>query len=328
MTCNHVANVFCSLMPDGLAVFLYAVGGVTFPIMCFLLVEGYRHTSDLRKYATRLALFALISQVPYSLLWGPTPNVLWTLLIALGVLWAYDNLKPRWAFWLVLALAYFGTATFDWGSIGVVMALLFYLITNSPSVSNRFIQNRFTQNDFIQNASGENASGSGFFTHDDSGENNSETGGFDPLASGPESFGAEERSQAYAGAFNSAVFGKAGLALVMLIPFAATLFDPVTALFGLASSGIPIWAELLAMFDFDASTSALFLSYSDPGLHILQAGFFAANFAIIGYATLGFGAATALLSSYNGRRGRPIKFFFYAFYPAHLFVIWILSLFL
>ena len=33
--------------------------------MCFFLVEGYRYTHSRKKYALRLLIFALISQVPY-----------------------------------------------------------------------------------------------------------------------------------------------------------------------------------------------------------------------------------------------------------------------
>ena len=33
--------------------------------LCFFLVEGYRYTHSRKKYALRLLIFALISQVPY-----------------------------------------------------------------------------------------------------------------------------------------------------------------------------------------------------------------------------------------------------------------------
>ena len=251
MTCNHVANVFCPLIPSEAAILLYALGGLTFPIMCFLLVEGYRHTSDLRKYARRLALFALISQIPYSLLWGTTPNVMWTLLIGLGIIWAYDNLKQRWVFWLIALGAFFLTDGFDWGGIGLAMALLFHVT----------------------------------------------------------------RGQ------------RRGIVLTMLVLFISLTLTPALNLCDMQHTyGFSIAEELAAAFDLDPNTSPAFFSYSDAENLILQSGFFTTNFAIIGYALAGFGPATLLLYAYNGHRGRPLKFLFYAFYPAHLALIWLLSL--
>jgi len=66
------------------------VGRLAFPIFCFLLVEGFVHTHDVKRYIRRLLLFGLISEVPFDLAFFRTPfnptnqNVYWTL--ALGVL--------------------------------------------------------------------------------------------------------------------------------------------------------------------------------------------------------------------------------------------------
>lgn len=95
MTCNHIANVFGSELPEGAMVALYSLGGLTFPIMAYLLCEGYRHTSSVRRYAERLAVFAVVSQIPYSLLFGATGNVLITLLIGLGMLWLVDHQRAE-----------------------------------------------------------------------------------------------------------------------------------------------------------------------------------------------------------------------------------------
>ncbi|MDD3339893.1 MAG: TraX family protein [Lachnospiraceae bacterium] len=115
---------------------LRGIGRIAFPIFCFLLVEGFLHTSNKSRYAFRLFLFALISEVPFDLAlhqrWFDTgyQNVFFTLLIGFLVIWLFDMAKGRLYFQLPTVILGCLLAAFlhtDYDYRGVLLIVILYL---------------------------------------------------------------------------------------------------------------------------------------------------------------------------------------------------------
>lgn len=126
---------------------LRCVGRVAFPIFCFLIAEGCVYTHDRKKYALRLLVFALLSEIPYNLMnsgmiWDPyDQNVLWTLLLGALVCWLMD-----WALKKCTPLSFMLTGAVmlaaywlleigntDYGGWGMLLVAAFYGVHRAPS---------------------------------------------------------------------------------------------------------------------------------------------------------------------------------------------------
>lgn len=119
------------------------IGRIAFPIFCFLLVEGFVHTSNRKKYAIRLFLFALLSEFPFDIALFTSPadwnyqNVFFTLLIGLLVIWGME-LVQEMKFHLPLrllilfagcCLAFLLKTDYDYKGI-ILIVLLYYFRNN------------------------------------------------------------------------------------------------------------------------------------------------------------------------------------------------------
>ena len=120
---------------------LTQVGRIAYPIFAFMLVEGFVHTSNFKKYMGRMLIFAVITEIPFNLMVADTvfypyhQNVLWTFVIALLLMYINELAKKKDKWWLTLITAaatcligyILGIVTFsDYNGPGVLMVLIFY----------------------------------------------------------------------------------------------------------------------------------------------------------------------------------------------------------
>ena len=120
---------------------LRSAGRMAFPIFCFLLVEGAVHTRSPKRYLLRLALFAVLSEIPFDLAlhnqtfyWG-AQNVFFTLLLGLLVILVFRR-YPAEGGKGMLALAVSAAAAelggTDYGVVGVAVIAAMYLLRERP----------------------------------------------------------------------------------------------------------------------------------------------------------------------------------------------------
>lgn len=130
--------------------FLRGVGRLGFPLFCFLLAEGFFHTRSRWKYLLRLAVFALISEIPFDLAFQGTwlefgdQNVFFTLSLGMLAAMLWDLLtqgsETGCPFWrglaaILCAVALGAAAHYmntDYGAMGVALILVMVLLRDKP----------------------------------------------------------------------------------------------------------------------------------------------------------------------------------------------------
>lgn len=131
------------------------IGRFAFPIYCYLLVEGFLHTRSVKKYALRLFVFAILSEIPFDLAISRTllefqrNNVFLTLFIGLLVivgihffeqliLEKYKDLFPETVKWMLFVIAVIALTSVgallaeyvfftDYGASGILAIVILYL---------------------------------------------------------------------------------------------------------------------------------------------------------------------------------------------------------
>lgn len=141
MLCDHL---WATIIPGNQ--WLTSVGRLAFPIFAYQIAEGYLHTHNFSRYLKRLFLFALLSEIPFNLMYNGSiffpfhQNVLFTFCIALLFIRFADRRKEKGlrSYLPVSILScvggfLVGTVTMsDYFGFGVLTVLLFYFSSQFP----------------------------------------------------------------------------------------------------------------------------------------------------------------------------------------------------
>ena len=140
MLCDHLGYITFNEFT-----FINYLGRFSFPIFAFLITEGYRHTSNLKKYFYRLLIFACISQIPFMLFINSfrgdfVLNILFTLTLGLLTITVYEKINNKIlgiVFTIFCAtIAHF--FPFDYGWFGITVIFIFHIFKNKHVLMNFF----------------------------------------------------------------------------------------------------------------------------------------------------------------------------------------------
>lgn len=120
------------------------IGRVSFPIFAFLLVQGFCHTGNVKKYGLRLLAFAFISEIPFDLavfgtwFYPESQNIYVTLLIGIMVLFGIRRWKGSVSNVVVILAGCVAAELLrsDYGAFGIILICAFYFLRAGNSMRN------------------------------------------------------------------------------------------------------------------------------------------------------------------------------------------------
>ncbi|MDO5563846.1 MAG: TraX family protein [Eubacteriales bacterium] len=111
-------------------------GRIAFPIFCYLLVEGFLHTSNFFKYFLRILIFAFISEIPFNLVlsngihYSAYQNILFTFCIGLVCMWIASKMRGDFllrAMVFILGAILSVIIKADYSYWGIALIFVFYI---------------------------------------------------------------------------------------------------------------------------------------------------------------------------------------------------------
>ena len=124
MLIDHIGAVF---YPD--SALFRIIGRLAMPMYAYFIANGYKYTSDVGKYIKRIALTAVLSQIPFMLLFNTKSlNICFSWLFSLLIIYGIDKRDYRVLIITIITLILLlFTISIDYGFYGIGIPLLFFI---------------------------------------------------------------------------------------------------------------------------------------------------------------------------------------------------------
>ena len=131
----HTAYFFQDIFPLWLMIPLIGAGGFAFPIMGYFVVEGYKHTSNLKMYILRLLIFGTIAIPFYTMVLGLFRfNILFAIAVSLMLLALHDRIEFKPLYWLIHVIVSIPMLMlFDWLFFAPLVVMMYRHIKNETA---------------------------------------------------------------------------------------------------------------------------------------------------------------------------------------------------
>ena len=123
MLIDHIGCVFFSG-----SVIWRVIGRLAMPLYAYFIATGYKYTSDLSRYIKRIALMAVVSQLPFMFLFDNKKlNICFAWLLSVLIIYGIDKKNYRvLTLGLVTTVLISLTISVDYSLYGIMLPIMFY----------------------------------------------------------------------------------------------------------------------------------------------------------------------------------------------------------
>lgn len=117
------------------------IGRIAFPVYTYYVALGMTRTRSASRYLTRLGILAVLSQLPFSLLFHTyTINVIGTFFVSVAAIYAMERMpsRPLRYVWPVIAAVLLQAVSFDYGAYGLLLLLIYRYTKDHMMLSAHF----------------------------------------------------------------------------------------------------------------------------------------------------------------------------------------------